>query len=57
MVAQRVTEFLKATDRFSKTIIFCTDIDHASRMRSAIANLNSDLVAKNSKICNANNWR
>jgi type I restriction enzyme, R subunit len=48
MVAQRVTEFLKATDRFSKTI-FCTDIDHASRMRSAIANLNSDLVAKNSK--------
>ena len=49
MVAQRVTEFLKATDRFSKTIIFCTDIDHASRMRSAIANLNSDLVAKNSK--------
>lgn len=49
MVAQRVTEFLKATDRFSKTIIFCTDIDHASRMRSAIANLNSDLMAKNSK--------
>ncbi|HRL08506.1 MAG TPA: DEAD/DEAH box helicase family protein [Aliarcobacter sp.] len=49
MVAQRVTEFLKATDRFSKTIIFCTDIDHASRMRSVIANLNSDLVAKNSK--------
>ncbi len=49
MVAQRVTDFLKATDRFSKTIIFCTDIDHASRMRSAIANLNSDLVAKNSK--------
>ncbi|MCT7554161.1 EcoAI/FtnUII family type I restriction enzme subunit R [Aliarcobacter butzleri] len=49
MVAQRVTEFLKATDRFSKTIIFCTDIDHASRMRGAIANLNSDLVAKNSK--------
>ena len=49
MVAQRVTEFLKANDRFSKTIIFCTDIDYASRMRSAIANLNSDLVAKNSK--------
>lgn len=49
MVAQRVTEFLKATDRFNKTIIFCTDIDHASRMRSAIANLNSDLMAKNSK--------
>ncbi|MCG3686945.1 DEAD/DEAH box helicase family protein [Aliarcobacter butzleri] len=49
MVAQRITEFLKATDRFNKTIIFCTDIDHASRMRSAIANLNSDLMAKNSK--------
>ena len=48
-VANRVTEFLKKTHRFDKTIIFCTDIDHAQRMRTAIANANSDLMASNSK--------
>lgn len=49
MVAQKVTEYLKATDRFSKTIIFCVDIDHAERMRSAISRANADLVAQNYK--------
>ncbi len=48
-VAKRVTELLKKTNRFDKTIIFCVDIDHAQRMRAAIANENSDLVAENSK--------
>jgi type I restriction enzyme R subunit len=48
-VARKVTEYLKATDRFSKTIIFCVDIDHAERMRSAIARHNADLVADNYK--------
>lgn len=48
-VADKVSEFLKKTNRFDKTIIFCTDIDHAQRMRSAIANANSDLMAKNNK--------
>jgi len=48
-VAKKVTEYLKKTNRFDKTIIFCIDIDHAERMRTAIANENSDLVAKNSK--------
>ena len=48
-VAQRVTEFLEKTNRFDKTIIFCIDIDHAQRMRTAISNANSDLMAKNSK--------
>ena len=48
-VARRVTEFLKKTNRFDKTIIFCVDIDHAQRMRSAIANQNSDLMARNNK--------
>jgi type I restriction enzyme R subunit len=37
LVAQRVSEFLKKTDRFAKTIIFCVDIDHAERMRIALA--------------------
>jgi type I restriction enzyme R subunit len=48
-VAKKVTEFLKKTNRFDKTIIFCVDIDHAQRMRAAIANENSDLVVQNSK--------
>jgi type I restriction enzyme R subunit len=48
-VAQKVTEYLKKTSRFDKTIIFCVDIDHAERMRSAIASANSDLMAQNSK--------
>ena len=46
-VAKKVTEFLKATDRYAKTIIFCVDIDHAKRMRNALANLNSDLMIEN----------
>ena len=48
-VARKVTEYLKKTNRFDKTIIFCVDIDHAQRMRAAIANENSDLMAENSK--------
>ncbi len=46
LVAQKITEYLKATDRFAKTIVFCTDIDHANRMRIAIINENADLVSK-----------
>lgn len=49
LVAKKVTEFLKKTNRFDKTIIFCVDIEHAERMRQAIANLNSDLVQNNHK--------
>jgi len=49
LVASKVSEFLKKHDRFAKTIIFCTDIDHAERMRTAIANENQDLMQKNSK--------
>lgn len=49
IIAQRITEFLKKTDRFSKSIIFCTDIDHAERLRQALVNENSDLVQQNPK--------
>ena len=28
VVAQKLTEFLNGYDRFAKTIVFCTDIDH-----------------------------
>lgn len=49
IIARRITEFLKKTDRFSKSIIFCTDIDHAERMRQALVNENADLVKQNPK--------
>ena len=49
IVAKKVTEFLKQNDSFAKTIVFCIDIEHASRMRTALANENSDLMAENSK--------
>lgn len=47
LVAQKITDYLKNTDRFAKTIVFCVDIDHAERMRQALVNLNSDLCANN----------
>jgi len=47
VVAAKVTEFLKSTDRYSKTIIFCENIDHAERMRQAMVNANADLAAAN----------
>lgn len=43
LVAAKVTEYLKATDRYAKTIVFCEDIDHAARMRQALSNANADL--------------
>lgn len=49
LVAKKVTEFLKGYDRYAKTIIFCVDIDHAERMRSALAKYNADLVKENHK--------
>ena len=48
-VAAKVTEFLAKHDRFDKTIIFCVDIEHAQRMRAAIANANPDLVIQDSR--------
>lgn len=49
LVAQKISEFLKQTNRFDKTIVFCDNIDHAERMRQALVNENADLVAQNSK--------
>ncbi len=49
VVAQKITAFLKASDPFQKTIVFCDDIDHAERMRQALVNLNPDRVRENRK--------
>lgn len=49
IVAAKVTEFLNATDRFAKTIIFCENQAHAERMRQAMVNANPDLAAANKR--------
>jgi type I restriction enzyme R subunit len=49
LVAKKISEYLKKTDRFSKTIVFCVDIAHAERMRQAFVNENSDLIQENHK--------
>ncbi|TEW53556.1 DEAD/DEAH box helicase [Psychromonas sp. RZ22] len=49
LVAKKITEFLKGNDRFSKSIVFCIDIEHAEGMRSALVNENADLFSENNK--------
>lgn len=49
LVAEKITAFLKATDPYQKTIIFCDDINHAERMRQALVNLNPQRVAESRK--------
>src|SRR3990172_7443280 len=43
-IAGHLTNFLRQTDRFGKTIVFCVDQEHADEMRRALNNLNTDLV-------------
>ena len=43
-MARHLTDWLKGTDRFAKTIVFCVDQEHAAEMRQELVNLNSDLV-------------
>jgi type I restriction enzyme R subunit len=45
-IARHLADFMKKTDRFAKTIVFCVDQEHASEMRQVLNNLNSDLVKK-----------
>jgi type I restriction enzyme R subunit len=49
LVAKKISDFLKDTNRFDKTIVFCENIDHAERMRQALVNENADLCAENSR--------
>lgn len=46
-VAHHLTEYMRRTDRFAKTIVFCVDQEHADEMRRALNNLNADLVRDN----------
>jgi type I restriction enzyme R subunit len=38
LVASKLIDYLLGTDPYGKTIVFCEDIDHAERMRSALVN-------------------
>lgn len=49
LVARRVMQYLNATDPYAKTIIFCEDIDHAERMRTAIVNAAGQIAIDNPK--------
>jgi type I restriction enzyme R subunit len=44
VMARHLTDLLKGTDRFAKTLVFCVDQEHAAEMRQELVNLNSDLV-------------
>jgi type I restriction enzyme, R subunit len=43
-IARNLSDFMKNTDRFGKTIVFCVDQEHAEEMRKALNNCNADLV-------------
>lgn len=43
-IAAHITDYLKKTDRFAKTIVFCVNQEHAEEMRMALNNLNADLA-------------
>ena len=47
-IARHLADFMRRTDRFAKTIVFCVDQEHADEMRRALSNLNSDLVRRHS---------
>lgn len=48
-VANRIARFLHDSSPTNKTIVFCQNVDHAERMRSALMNepLNQELIQKN----------
>lgn len=43
-IARHLAEFMRQTDRFAKTIVFCVNQEHALEMRGALAELNVDLM-------------
>jgi len=42
--ARHLTNYLKRTDRWAKTIVFCVDQEHAHQMRQALHNANADIT-------------
>lgn len=48
-VAKQIMAYLRKTSVYDKTIVFCIDIEHATRMRQAIVNEAQELVLENNK--------
>lgn len=46
--AKHLTEYMRRTDRWAKTIVFCVDQEHADQMRRALHNANADLTKQHS---------
>lgn len=44
IVAKEVSNYLKGTDRFAKTIVFCENTEHAAMLKSALQNENTDIA-------------
>jgi type I restriction enzyme R subunit len=45
-IARHLTAFLKKSDRFAKTIVFCVDPEHAGDMCRALSKANDDLTVQ-----------
>jgi len=50
-IAKHLTAYLKQTDRYAKTIVFCVDQEHADEIRKAINNFNSDITKDYPNYC------
>lgn len=49
IVARLITEYLREIGPYSKTIVFCEDIEHATRLRTALINANPELIKEDSR--------
>ena len=49
VVAGRIADFLRKTDPYGKTIVFCEDIDHAERMRQCLINALPEYAQKSKR--------
>jgi type I restriction enzyme R subunit len=50
LVAKKITQYLRESgDRYQKTIVFCVDEEHASRMREALVNENQEECLRDSR--------
>lgn len=45
-IARHLSAFLRRSDPYDKTIVFCVDQEHAAEMRQALVALNPDLMAR-----------
>ena len=48
-VAKCIADFMRETDVYQKTIVFCVDIAHAERMRTCLTNALSEQTKENSR--------